>query len=147
MEKNDGQGPKEFILSDNGSPYVSDEHGRLLDKAEIVHKRIPACVPQYNGSMECGVKEFKNVFYNLWATSEQEETDKEKSLLARVEATAKHTGYVLNYVIPRPCLQGVTPADLHEHTSRDKIEANRGYVQMEQEKPNHRHGTRDTGKC
>ncbi|MFH1623874.1 MAG: DDE-type integrase/transposase/recombinase, partial [Pseudomonadota bacterium] len=62
LEKNGGQGPEKFLLSDNGSAYISDEHGNLLDKAEIVHKRIPSCVPQYNGSVECGVKEFKNVF-------------------------------------------------------------------------------------
>lgn len=135
LEENDGQGPKEFILSDNGGPYVSDEHGRLLEKADIVQKRIPACVPQYNGSMECGVKEFKNVFYNVFSKREQEEADKEKSLLARIEASARETVHLLNHAIPRPCLQGVTPADLHEHTSRAKIEANRHYVQMEQEKP------------
>ncbi len=135
LEENDGQGPKEFILSDNGGPYVSDAHGRLLEKTDIVQKRIPAYVPQYNASMECGVKEFKNVFYNVWAKPEQEEADKEKSLLARVDASVRETAHLLNHVIPRPCLQGVTPADLHEHTSQAKIEANRQYVQMEQEKP------------
>lgn len=46
LAKNGGNGPKEFLLSDNGSPYVSDEHGKLLDKADIVHKRIPPlCSP------------------------------------------------------------------------------------------------------
>jgi transposase InsO family protein len=81
LEKNKGKGPKKFLLSDNGSPYVSDEHGRLLEKAQIVQKRIPACIPQYNGSVECGVKEFKNVFYNVWSAQKQEEADKEKNLL------------------------------------------------------------------
>lgn len=65
LEANGGEGPERFLLSDNGTPYVSDEHGKLLEKADIVHKLIPACVPQYNGAVECGVKEFKNVFYNV----------------------------------------------------------------------------------
>jgi transposase InsO family protein len=135
LEKNKGNGPKKFLLSDNGSPYVSDEHGRLLDKAQIVQKRIPSCVPQYNGSIECGVKEFKNVFYNVWAEKEKEETDKEKDLLSRVEQAVQVTAHLLNHVIPRPCLHGVTPADLHEHKSHFKIEENRKYVQTELEKP------------
>ena len=61
LAANGGNGPEQFLLSDNGSVYVSDHHGKLLDKADIVHKRIPACRPQYNGAVECGIKEFKNV--------------------------------------------------------------------------------------
>jgi transposase InsO family protein len=136
LEKNNGNGPKKFLLSDNGSPYVSDEHGRLLEKAHIVQKRIPACIPQYNGSIECGVKEFKNVFYNVWAELEKEDPDKEKSLISRVENAVNQTAYVMNYVIPRPCLHGVTPADVQEGRRNAKIEANQEYVRTEQEKPN-----------
>lgn len=135
LEKNGGSGPEKFLLSDNGSPYVSDEHGQLLEKAQIVQKRIPACVPQYNGSVECGVKEFKNVFYNVWAEREKEEADKEKNLLSRVEEAVQETAYLMNEVIPRPCLQGVTPADVQEHEDGAKIEANRDYVRAEKEKP------------
>ena len=46
LEANGGEGPERFLLSDNGTPYVSDEHGKLLEKADIVHKLIPAlCSP------------------------------------------------------------------------------------------------------
>ena len=134
LEKNGGQGPEKFLLSDNGSAYISDEHGNLLDKAEIVHKRIPSCVPQYNGSVECGVKEFKNVFYNVWAKRESEEADKEKNLLSRVEAVVSETARLLNEVIPKPSLNGVTPDDLHKGVSSAKIEANRQYLEHEHEK-------------
>lgn len=135
LAKNNGKGPEKFLLSDNGSQYVSDEHGRLLDKADIVQKRIPACVPQYNGSMECGGKEFKNVFYNIFAAREKEAADKEKSLLSRVEAAVEQTAHLMNDFIARPCLQGVTPADLIEARSQTRIKANREYVRAEQEKP------------
>lgn len=131
---NNGKGPEEFLISDNGTPYVSDEHGRLLEKADIVHKRIPACVPQYNGSVECGIKEFKNVFYNVWAKQEQKEADKEKSLLHRVDAAVRETVRLLNEEIPKPSLNGVTPADLHRGVSSVKIEANRQYQEHEQGK-------------
>lgn len=135
LEKNNGRGPEKFLLSDNGTPYVSDEHGRLLDKADIVQKRIPACLPQYNGSMECGGKEFKNVFYNVFAAREKEGADKEKPLLNRVDSAVEQTAYIMNHVIPRPCLQGVTPADVIEGRSHITIKANRDYVRAEHEKP------------
>jgi len=46
LEANGGEGPERFLLSDNGTPYVSDEHGKLLEKADIVHKLTPAlCSP------------------------------------------------------------------------------------------------------
>ena len=136
LAANGGKGPEDFLLSDNGSPYVSDEHGKLLEKADIIHKRIPACRPQYNGAVECGVKEFKNVFYNVWAKRERKEADKEKSLLQRVRGAVMETVRILNEVIPKPSLNGVTPADLHRGVSSLKIEANRQYLEGEQKKPN-----------
>ncbi len=135
LQYNEGHGPDRFLLSDNGSQYVSDEHGRVLEKADIVQKRIPTCVPQYNGSVECGVKEFKNVFYNVWAKREREGADKEKILLCRVEAVVQETARLLNVEIPKPSLNGVTPDDLHQGVSSAKIKANRKYREYEQQRP------------
>jgi len=135
LRANGGKGPKEFMLSDNGTQYVSDEHGRMLDKAGIVQRCIPACRPQYNGSIECGNKELKNVFYNVFAERERKGTDKEKPLLFRVKAAARETVRRLNEVIPKPSLAGVTPADVHRGVGPTKIKANRQYLQQEQERP------------
>jgi transposase InsO family protein len=135
LSANGGKGPEDFLLSDNGSSYVSDKHGKLLEKADIVHKRIPACRPQYNGVVECGIKEFKNVFYNVWAKRESGEADKEKSLPSRVEAAVMETVRLLNQVIPKPSLNGVTPADLHQGVSSTKVEGNRQYRDRGQQKP------------
>ena len=135
LAANEGKGPEEFLISDNGKQYVSDEHGRMLDKAEIVHKRIPACRPQYNGSVECGIKEFKNIFYNVFAERERKGADKEKPLPFRVRGAVKETVRRCNEVIPRPSLGGVTPADVHQGLGPAKIEANRRYLQQEQERP------------
>ena len=134
LAANGGKGPEDFLLSDNGSPYVGDEHGKLLEKADIVHKRIPSCVPQYNGAVECGIKEFKNVFYNVWAKRESEGADKEKSLLPRVEAAVMETVRLLNQVIPKPSLNGVTPGDVHQGVSTAKVEDNRQYREHEQQR-------------
>jgi len=71
LEENGGIGPLRFLLSDNGSQYVGGAHDELLAKHEIVHKRIPACRPEYNGSVECGGKEFKQVFYSIWYDKKQ----------------------------------------------------------------------------
>jgi transposase InsO family protein len=136
LAANGGKGPGQFLLSDNGSVYVSDHHGNLLDKADIVHKRIPACRPQYNGAVECGIKEFKNVFYNVWARREPEEADKEKRhLLLRVRQAAREAVILLNEEIPRPSLGGVTPADVHHGLGPDKIQANQSYREQELDKP------------
>ena len=105
--------PESFLLSDNGRQYTSSEHGRLLSSAEIVQRRIPACLPQYNGSAECNMVDVKSVFYNVWERREREEADEGKSLLERVEAAAEETIVHLNEGIPRPSLGGVTPADVH----------------------------------
>jgi transposase InsO family protein len=113
LEANGDRGPEKFLLSDNGRQYISVEHDRLLSSAEIVQRRIPACIPQYNGSAEGGMREFKSVFYNVWERRRREGADKEESLLRRVEAAVEETVELLNEAIPRPCLGGVTPGDVH----------------------------------
>jgi transposase InsO family protein len=104
-----GRGPEKFLLSDNGTEYISEEHRRLLTSKEIVHRRIPACVPQYNGSAEGGMRQFKSVFYNIWEYRTRRKADEGKSLLERVRTAVAHTVRLMNEVIPRPCLGGVCP--------------------------------------
>lgn len=128
LEKTGGKGPEKFLLSDNGSQYISEAHGRLLTSAEIVQRRIPACVPQYNGCVEGGMRELKSVFYNVWEQRVREGTDKGKDLLERVEAALGETIRLMNEEIPRPSLGGVTPADVHsgrQEVRRREIEAYR----------------------
>lgn len=112
VETNGGKGPELFMLQDNGKQYVSERHGKLLSAHSIVQRCIPACTPQYNGAVECGGKEFKNVFYTVWERREREGTDKEKSLLERARRTMTETARLLNWSIPRPSLGGVTPGDV-----------------------------------
>ena len=121
LEHNNGRGPTRFLLSDNGSVYISAEHGALLDARQIVQKRIPSCTPEYNGSCECGVKEFKNVFYNVWVQMKKKEADKGKTILERARAAVADTKHKMNYEIPRPCLKGVTPYDMHIGSGEEKI--------------------------
>ena len=42
--------------------YINAEHDKFLDAWGIVQKRIPCWTPEYNGSCECGVKKFKNIY-------------------------------------------------------------------------------------
>lgn len=131
VSQNNGQGPREFLLSDNGKQYIDSAHEKHLDALEIVHKRIPACKPQYNGSVECGVKEFKNLFYTIWAVRESAGTDKGKKLDQRVENAVQECRSRLNHLIPRPCLGGVTPADLHNGTALKKKQENQQWCNEE----------------
>ena len=125
LEKEGGKGPEQFLLSDNGSQYISEAHERLLTSAEIVQRRIPACVPQYNGCVEGGMRELKSVFYNVWERREREGADEGKDLRERVEAAFGETIRLMNEEIPRPSLGGVTPADVH----RGRQEAMRRQVE------------------
>lgn len=144
LEVSGNCGPKRFLLSDNGSQYVSSEHGQLLDKLAIVQKRIPSCTPEYNGSIECGVKEFKNVFYNVFAQREIKEADKGKTLFDRVQSAVEETAWKMNHEIPRPCLKGVTPFDVQKGMSEEKIQLNRQYIEQEQQRKEVKPWTKST---
>ena len=114
LDGNSGIGPKQFLLSDHGAQYVSETHGQLLSSAEIVHRLIPACTPQYNGTVESEMRTIKSVFYNVWEQREREGADgKENALSERVTAALCETFQILNEEMPRPFLDGVTPADVH----------------------------------
>ena len=133
-----GNGPMRFIISDNGPQYVNTPHGDFLEKHEIIHKRIPSCQPEYNGSIECGIKEFKNVFYNVWTTFELEVREaaklNERELLVYVHLAIKETLRRMNEEIPRPVLKGVTSADVLKGIAGEKREINQKYLEMEQGK-------------
>ncbi len=131
LEKTGGKGPEKFLLSDNGAQYISAAHERLLTSAEIVHRRIPACVPQYNGCVEGGMRELKSVFYNVWERRVREGADKGKGLLERVEAAVEETVTLMNEAIPRRSLGGVTPADVHHGRREAKREEIRAYRETE----------------
>jgi len=134
IEANHGKPPKSFMLQDNGKQYVSEEHKELLSALKIVQRCIPACKPQYNGAVECGGKEFKNVFYNIWERRERQETDKEKTLLQRAQLTMAETVKEINWVIPRPALGGVTPADVQQGIKTVKKEIIKQYRKSELER-------------
>ncbi len=125
-----GQGPKRFLLSDNGSQYISTQHGDFLDKLDIIQKRIPSCKPEYNGSIECGIKEFKNVFYNVWAQIGIDVLEDEE-LLECVQLVIVETIRRMNQEIPRPSLKGVTPGDVRAGIAWERMEINRKYVEKE----------------
>jgi len=139
LEFTGGQGPKCFLLSDNGSQYISTQHGEFLDKLDIIQKRIPSCKPQYNGSVECGVKEFKNVFYNVWAQMEKSDaaeliTAEEEVFIEVVQVVVNETIRRMNEEIPRPSLKGVTAADVIKGIAQKRIDINRKYLEKEQER-------------
>jgi len=134
LEKTGGKVPEKFLLSDNGSQYISAAHGQLLTSADIVQRRIPACVPQYNGCVEGGMRDLKSVFYNVWEQRSREHADEEKSLLERVEAALSETVRLLNEEIPRPSLGGVTPADVHNGNREAKRQQIQAYREKESSK-------------
>jgi transposase InsO family protein len=134
LDINEGRGPRRFLLSDNGTQYISAEHGDLLDSLDIIQKRIPSCTPEYNGAIECGVKEFKNVFYNVWINWEIKEADKGRRVIDRIQRAVVESAKRMNLEIPRLCLKGVTPADVHNGTAQYRRQINEDYIQKAQER-------------
>lgn len=142
LAANNQRGPEMFILEDNGCQYVSNEHGDLLAKHEIISKSIPACKPYYNGTIECGNKDFKSVFYNTIAGYDLTQfkevdfnnSDEKKKLLELVQKAVKEAVDVLNSEIPRPVLGGVTPDDVHSNIDKQRKKCNEQYLKKEQMK-------------
>ncbi len=142
VKGNNNRGPKKFMLSDNGVQYVSDAHGQLLAKHEIVQKHIPAGKPQYNGTIECGMRDIKSVFYKVFAQNDFKEfatldievADKKKRVAEMVTASFNKTLQRLNEKLPRPALHGVTPEDVVSGTAEEKKKLNAEYLITEQMK-------------
>jgi len=132
LATNAGKPPEKFLLQDNGKQYISEKHGCLLDAHEIVGRHVPPYTPQYNGAVECGGKEFKNLFYNVWERRKTTETDKEKTIDERAHLAAAESVHLLNEVIPRPALGGVTPADVHRGQSAQRKKEIRQYRQQQE---------------
>jgi transposase InsO family protein len=142
LTENNQVGPKKFLLRDNGSQYACTKHGKLLTKHGIIEKIIPSCKPYYNGTIECGNKDVKAVFYNIIARYDLTEfkgvdlnhSDKKKKLLALVRLAVKETIEILNGEIPRHVLGGVTPDDVRMNCVDEKKKSNDEYRETEQVK-------------
>jgi transposase InsO family protein len=134
LAANGGVPPKKFLLQDNGKQYVSENHQGLLSSLEIVSRHVPAYTPQYNGAIECGGKEFKNVFYNVIEQQDRNETDKEKKFDDRMQQAAIESVRRLNEVIPRPALNGVTPDDVQTGRKPFRQEEIKRYRQEQEAK-------------
>ena len=140
LEQNNHVGPQKFLLSDNGSQYTSDNHGKLLAKHDIIQKHIPACRPQYNGSIECGMRNFKSIFYNLFSQNDFKKvieknlnsTDKKKKVLEMLTVSVNESIEILNTEIPRPVLGGVTPNDIYTGCAEVKKKSNEEYLKNQQ---------------
>lgn len=135
LEANAGRPPELFLLADNGRQYISENHQGLLSSHEIVGRHVPPYTPQYNGAVECGGKEFKNVFYTQWEACTATTADKEKNLIEQVTQVAAATVRLLNEVIPRPALGGVTPADVQQGEKESRRQEIERFRQEELAKP------------
>ena len=111
LAANDGRPPEKFLLQDNGTQYVSENHNQLLKAHEIVSRNIPVCTPQYNGSVECGAKSSKTSFI-AYGNDVRQTIRIKKMVDERVQRAVAETVHLLNFQIPRPGLGGVTPADV-----------------------------------
>ena len=135
---NGGRPPEKFLIQDNGRQYASQSHQGLLDAHQIVARHIPPYTPQYNGAVECGGKEFKNVFYNVWEQHKGLEPNKEKTVEDKAQDAVAECVYLLNKTIPRLHLGGVTPADVHsgiQVQQRSRIETYRRQQQAKSPPP------------
>lgn len=142
VAENNQQGPEKFMLADHGPQYVSDAHGNLLFSYEIIQKLIPVAKPQYNGTIESGMRDLKSVFYNVMSSMDLKEfaqpdlsqPAKKKKLLESVALAGNTSVRIMNAVIPRPVLGGVTAEDVATGKAEEKRQLNAEYLKQEQMK-------------
>lgn len=77
----------------------------------------------------------RNIFYTQWESAPSTTADKEKNLLQRATETTATTVHLLNEIIPRPALGGVTPADVQQGNQQFRQQEIEKYRQMESKKP------------
>jgi transposase InsO family protein len=58
-----GRTPNLFLLSDNGSQFISDDFEKAKEKLNIQSRFIPRGQPWYNGALESGNRDFRKVLY------------------------------------------------------------------------------------
>ena len=93
------------------------------------------------------MRQLKSVFYNVWERRLREQADEEKTLLARVEAAVEETVTLMNEAIPRPCLGGVTPADVHKGKKDVRRQQIGAYQEREASRQDVPRGRGPTGTC
>ncbi len=78
----------------------------------------------------------RKIGYNVWAEYHKSTADKEKNIEYRIRIAICETVRRLNFEIPRPALNVVTPADVHDKTAQYKILNNNKYIDQERKRKN-----------
>jgi len=60
-----GRTPKNYLLSDNGVQFCSDDFNKLLEHIKIDERKTPAGQPWYNGALESGNRDLKRALYTI----------------------------------------------------------------------------------
>ena len=60
-----GAKPKRYLLSDNGSAFISEDFEALLDSIKMFGQQIPPGQPWYNGALESGNRDLKKALYTI----------------------------------------------------------------------------------
>lgn len=60
-----GSKPERYLLSDNGSVFISEDFEELLDSIKMNGQQIPPGQPWYNGALESGNRDLKKTLYTI----------------------------------------------------------------------------------
>ena len=57
--------PERYLLSDNGSAFISEDFEELLENVKMSGQQIPPGQPWYNGALESGNRDLKKTLYTI----------------------------------------------------------------------------------
>lgn len=133
-----GQIPKKCLLSDNGAPLTSQHFAEIKARFGITSQFIPPGQPWYNGALESGNRDLRQVIYTsaFYAAAENPQLSKrgaDAEQLDRHLATSCHqTQQIINEQIVRPKFN-TTP----QAVWKDEVEANqqrrRRYIEQKKQ--------------
>jgi transposase InsO family protein len=118
--------PEICMINDRGSQYKADLYRAHVRQYEIEHVFIPKGTPWNNGEAEVGMKDIKAlVYHRLSHTPRERGQDIVKIARGIVHEVFKE----LNDTIPRPKLDGVTPADVVERRDEKKRASMKAFIE------------------
>lgn len=130
-----GTTPKEYLLSDNGCQFLSDDFNEVLRQAQINERKTPPGQPWYNGSLESGNRDLKRTAFTVGtylACDDKSITKKgitEDRVFSFLEKCCAKVFKLINNALPRTKF-GVTPMDVIENRIDEVLKERAEYVEV-----------------
>lgn len=122
----DGQAPTVCTKTDRDARYKA-VFTEAFEQVGGTHLRIPPGCPWYNGEIERGQRDNKDVLAGVLSRMRRPESGQE---LMAMQNACNRAAQLLNTTISRPSLGNVTPAELAEGRAEDVQRRNQEFIEQ-----------------